>query len=290
VRPVDATALAVEIDGLAVVRGGRTLLDVPHLTVREGERVAVVGANGAGKSTLLRVLGGFVPASAGRVCVLGRALGPALPARALRTLRAEIGQVMQGLHPVPRLTARENVLIGALARWPGWRSWARLPPPALCAEAEAALAELGLAALAEQRADRLSGGERQKLALARLRLQQPRLVLADEPTSALDPTAVEEACAALDRATRGATLLTVVHQPALLPRLAERVIGLREGRLVWDLPVALVDAEALAQVYRAVAKPGDEAPRSDLGPSPDDVALDLDPGRNLSTALSDGRS
>ncbi|MBI5720251.1 MAG: ATP-binding cassette domain-containing protein [Burkholderiales bacterium] len=276
-----ATPLAVEIDGLAVVRGGRVLLELPRLAVRAGERVAIVGANGAGKSTLLRVLGGFVPATTGRVRVLGRELGrelgPALPARALRELRAEVGQMMQGLHPVPRLTARENVLIGALARWPGWRSWARLPSPALRAEAEAALAELGLAALADQRADRLSGGERQKLALARLRLQRPRLVLADEPTSALDPTAVEEACAVLAGVAQGATLLTVLHHPALLPRLAGRVIGLREGRLVWDLPVERVDAESLAQVYRAVARPG-----PGLGAPADEV--------HLAPALVDGRA
>jgi phosphonate transport system ATP-binding protein len=137
---------AVRVEGLVVQAGGRTLLEVPQLELAAGERVAIVGPNGAGKSTLLRVLGGYVPAAAGRVQVLGRTLGPALVGAAARALRAEVGQVHQGLHLVPRLTARENVLIGALARVPGWRSWARLYPAPLCAEADAALAAFGLGA------------------------------------------------------------------------------------------------------------------------------------------------
>ena len=244
---------AILIDGLVVRAEARTLLSVPRLQVQAGERVALVGHNGAGKSTLLRALAGFVTPSEGTLAVLGRRLpadGEApLPRARLRALRAEVGPVMQGLHLVPRLTARENVLIGALAQVPGWRSWARLYPPDLIAEADAALAALGLAARASVRADRLSGGERQKVAIARLQLQRPRLILADEPTAALDPSATTDACAALLRAAAGATLVSVVHQPALLPLLADRVIGLHHGRVIWDLPVGAVDDGALARVY-----------------------------------------
>ncbi|MEO7940807.1 MAG: ATP-binding cassette domain-containing protein, partial [Burkholderiaceae bacterium] len=104
---------------------GRTLLSVPRLEVRHGERVAIVGPNGAGKSTLLQLLAGLIDASTGEVQVLGR------PVHGLA--REEIGLLMQGLHLVPRLSARENVIIGALARLHGtdaWRSWLRLYPPA----------------------------------------------------------------------------------------------------------------------------------------------------------------
>jgi phosphonate transport system ATP-binding protein len=256
----------IRIDGLVVRAESRTLLSVPRLQVQAGERVALVGHNGAGKSTLLRALAGFVTPTEGTLAVLGRRLPAAgetaLPRAALRALRAEVGPVMQGLHLVPRLTARENVLIGALARVPGWRSWARLYPPDLIAEADAALATLGLAARAPVRADRLSGGERQKVAIARLQLQRPRLILADEPTAALDPSATEEACRALQQAAEGATLVSVVHQPALLPLLSERVIGLHQGRVIWDLPVGAVDDEALARVY------GPRLPEASPQPAP----------------------
>ena len=113
-----------------------------------------------------------------------------------------------------------------------------------------ALHAVGMAARAQDRADSLSGGERQKLAMARLLLQRARLVLADEPTASLDPAAAQQACALLRQAAAGATLLTVVHEPALLPLLGDRVLGLRAGRLVFDRPVGQVDDRLLADLYR----------------------------------------
>ena len=253
--------IAIEVHDLRVDAGGRCLLDVPELKLRHGERVALVGPNGAGKSTLLKAISGLMPVARGRLWVLGRSFGAPTAAPTTtapltraqwRSLRAEVGQVMQGLHLVPRLNACDNVVLGALGRpgvMPRWRSWLRLYPPALREEAEVALAELGLLDRRHTRADQLSGGERQKTSLARLRLQRPRLILADEPTSALDPNATQQACAALLAVAQGATLITVVHHPALMHQLADRVLGLCDGRIVFDLPTQQVDADLLERLY-----------------------------------------
>jgi phosphonate transport system ATP-binding protein len=146
------------------------------------------------------------------------------------------------------------VLVGALGRLHGadaWRSLLRCYTRGLHAEADAALAALGLADRAGIRTDRLSGGERQKVALARLQLQRPRLLLADEPTSALDPAATTLVCAVLRSvaAEPGRTLVCVVHDLALLPLLATRVIGLADGRLQWDRPIGAVTPALLQALY-----------------------------------------
>jgi phosphonate transport system ATP-binding protein len=149
-------------------------------------------------------------------------------------VRAQVGQVLQGLHLVARLSAMENVLVGGLARMPRLRSWARIFTTEETQRAHAALQAVGMAHLAEKRADKLSGGERQKVAIARMLMQQPELVLADEPTAALDPTAADEVCELLVKATENSTLITVVHNVSLVPLLSHRVIGLKAGEVVLD--------------------------------------------------------
>jgi phosphonate transport system ATP-binding protein len=245
-----STAPCIALQSVLCAAEGRALLEIDRLTVRHGERIAIVGHNGAGKSTLLRLLSGFTRPAHGQVEVLGRQLGQPLPAKQLRALRVELGQVLQGLHLVARLSARENVLIGSLGRVSGWRAWTRCFPAPEIARADEALHAVGLLPRATMRTNLLSGGERQKVAIARLLMQGPRLILADEPTAALDPAAAAEVCHLLRQAAAAATLITVVHNPSLLPLLADRVIGLRQGRIAFDLPIAAVDDEKLVNLYR----------------------------------------
>lgn len=248
--------IAISLQQVCCIADGRALLDVSTLSIRHGERIAIVGHNGAGKSTLLRLLTGFMPAAHGRIEVLGRDLTAGPSTQELRTLRCEVGQIHQGLHLVSRLSALENVLIGSLGRVTGWRSWVRHFPAEEVTSAEAALHAVGLLARATTRADKLSGGERQKVAIARLLVQQPKLILADEPTAALDPAAAGEVCHLLAQAARNATLISIVHNPSLLPLLADRVIGLKSGRIAFDLPLSAVDDQKLTNLYR----PDESAP------------------------------
>jgi phosphonate transport system ATP-binding protein len=230
---------------------GQVALDVPQLCVLPGEHVALIGSNGAGKTTLLRCISGFVKPSSGQVNTLGRHV-TGLRGQALRALRAEVGQVQQGLHLVQRVSVLDNVLMGRLGRLQGlaaWLSCARRYDATTVADAWQALAAVGLPARAHERADRLSGGERQKLAIARMLMQRPALILADEPTASLDPAASRDICALLRKSAGSAALITVVHEPALLSALAERVVALRAGRVVFDLPLTQVSEKMLKDLY-----------------------------------------
>ncbi|HEX4878398.1 MAG TPA: ATP-binding cassette domain-containing protein [Limnobacter sp.] len=239
----------IQIEQLRVVAGARCILEVPQLQIAHGEKVAILGRNGAGKSTLLRCLNGFVKPAQGKVLVNGHGVFPLWRERELRAVRSEVGQVLQGLHLVGRLTALENVLVGGLARMPTLRSWARLFTHQEVEQANAALDAVGMAALADKRADQLSGGERQKVAIARMLMQRPRLVLADEPTAALDPTAADEVCQLLVQSTERATLITVVHNTNLVPLLSHRVLGLKAGCLVLDCPSTALTQHQLDALY-----------------------------------------
>jgi phosphonate transport system ATP-binding protein len=219
--------------------GSQALLHDVAITISAGERVALVGHNGAGKSTLLRSLSGFVPVSQGSLRVLDTDLASPRDAATLRRLRARVAQVHQGLHLVGRWSALDNVLIGGAARSRSPMSWLGRWPAHERASAMAALSRVGMAGAAGRRTDSLSGGERQKIAIARALHQGGALLLADEPTASLDAAAADEVVRLLREVAteRQAALVCVVHDLELLPRLADRVIALRRGAVLADMAV-----------------------------------------------------
>ena len=255
---MDAMNPVIEAQGLQVSVGKQVLLQDIGLRITAGERVALVGHNGAGKSTLLRTLTGFSGAAQvtrGSLRVLGTDIaspGNAQDGGGLRRLRARVGQVHQGLHLVGRLSALDNVLIGGAGRHSSSWTWLRRWPLSERLAAQAALARVGLGGAAHRRTDTLSGGERQKVAIARALHQGAPLLLADEPTASLDTEAAAEVVGILAAvmAEHPVTLVCVVHDLDLLPRLADRAIALRRGLVVADVAV---DAHTPAQL-RGVLK------------------------------------
>ncbi len=229
----------VEAHDMHVGAGDAKLLRDVALTVLPGERVALVGHNGAGKSTLLRSLSGFATVTHGRLRVLDTELSHPPRAGALRRLRCRVALVHQGLHLVDRLTALDNVLIASAGRNRSPLTWIRHWPAAERRGALAALDRVGMAWAATRRTDSLSGGERQKVAIARALHQNAPIVLADEPTASLDANAAEEIAGLLAAVVveRSASLICVVHDLDLVPRLAQRAIVLRHGRVVADVAV-----------------------------------------------------
>ena len=225
-----------------------TALDALSLRVLTGERVALVGPSGAGKSTLLNLINTTLRPMQGSVSVLGS--DPArLQRREMRDLRRRIATMHQGLHLAGELRVIHNVNAGRLGDWSSSRALWSLVRPQGIDDARRALDRFGLGDALWRRTDELSGGERQRVALARLVVARPDLILADEPTASLDPTRADDVMGLLaGLATESTTVIASVHAFDLARRHFDRLIGLRHGRLQFDLPARDVtdsDGEAL---------------------------------------------
>jgi putative ABC transport system ATP-binding protein len=224
VTPVlEARALAKTYhSGDAQVRA----LDGVDLVVERGEFVAIMGPSGCGKSTLLNLLAGFDRPSAGEVWLGGQRIDGLSEARLARLRRRRIGFVFQFFNLLPALSVAENVELPLLLA--GQRR------PAARRAAGALLEELGVAERRNAAPTLLSGGQQQRVALARAMANSPDIVLADEPTGNLDTAATRGVLDLLGEARRrGQTVLLVTHD-ARVAAAADRVVRLRDGRIVAD--------------------------------------------------------
>ncbi len=242
----------VHIDDLSYRHDGASgkAIDQVSLNIVAGERIALLGPSGAGKTTLLTLLDGRLRNWQGRVSVLGVALHPE------RTPRLEAGVntgfIFQEFALVERSSVMRNVLNGRLGKMPLWRALTGNPAPRDLEIASAALDDCGIADLADRRVDSLSGGQRQRVAIARCLAQAPQLILADEPISSLDPSRAAEILTLLTTAAmaRGATTVFSSHQPELARRFADRAIGMRNGRIVFDEATSDLTENHTAELYR----------------------------------------
>ncbi len=219
------------------------------LTVARGERVALAGPSGSGKTTLLYLLAGIVQPDEGQVAIDGRSLSGLTPGEELARL---VSVMHQQFDLVPNLPVVHNVLAGRLGRWSLMRSVLSLVWPQERRLAEDTLAQLGIGDKLGERTSRLSGGEQQRVALARLLVQSSLIVLADEPVSSLDPARADDVLKLLKELTEssGKTLVASLHSPDLIRRYFSRVIGLREGLVQFDLPVDEMSDGVLQRLYQ----------------------------------------
>ncbi|APR05555.1 phosphonate ABC transporter ATP-binding protein [Thauera chlorobenzoica] len=243
--------MGFELEGVGLTHGNgfRALQRISLRAVR-GERVAVIGPSGAGKTSLIRLLGTALRPSEGRLEVLG-ANPWRLSAGALRRLRARIGTIHQSPPIPPRLRVVTAIHAGRLGRWPAWKGLLSLLYPVDIGGAQAALARVDLADRLFERCDRLSGGQLQRVGIARVLYQQPDLILADEPVSALDPALADAALGELVAASghSGASLFASLHAVDLALKWFPRIVGLRGGEVVFDLPTARITDSMLHELY-----------------------------------------
>jgi phosphonate transport system ATP-binding protein len=241
----------IEVTGLRVALPPATvILDGVDLAVQPGEFVVILGKSGAGKTTLLRTINRLVEPTAGTIRVDGHLVTGARPA-ALREIRRRIGMIFQQFNLVRRLSVMENVLAGRLGYVPTHSSLAGHFPAEDRRRALECLAQVGLAHLAERRADTLSGGEQQRVAIARALAQAPAVILADEPTASLDPQLTGSIMDLLRRINveHGITLVVSQHQLETALAYAGRLVGLRQGRVMFDGAPAAVTPAVVGAIY-----------------------------------------
>jgi len=218
------------------------------LAVAPGEQVALAGPSGSGKTTLLYILAGLLSPDRGELFLDSQPVAQLQPGR---ELSEAAGLVQQQLDLVPQLPVVQNVLAGRLDQWGLLRSLASLFSARERDTALNALSRLGIADKIDERTSQLSGGEQQRVAIARLMVQAPKIVLADEPVSSLDPARAEEILKLLTGLAdkTGGALVASLHAPDLIREHFSRVIGLRQGVLQFDIPARELTPPVLEALY-----------------------------------------
>ncbi|MHB0850192.1 phosphonate ABC transporter ATP-binding protein [Stutzerimonas nitrititolerans] len=229
---------------------GQAALSGIDIQAAQGERIAIIGPSGAGKTTLLRLLATGLKPDSGQLSLLGEQPWGEGPYR-LRKLRARIGLVHQAPPLPPRQRVVTAVLAGRLGRWSLPRSLLSLIYPLDRSGAAEALARLDLADKLYVRCDQLSGGQLQRVGIARMLYQQPDLILADEPVSAMDPVLSDHTLGLLNQEAqrRNATLVASLHAVDLALAHFPRIIGLRAGQILFDKPAEALRPEELTALY-----------------------------------------
>ena len=230
--------------------GFEALKDI-NLKIEQGEFAAVIGLSGAGKSTLIRTINRMHDITEGTLTVDGINVME-LQGKSLRAFRRKIGMIFQSFNLITRTTVIKNVLTAFVPELPWWRAFFGIFKKEEKIAALESLDKMGILDKAFVRADQLSGGQQQRVALARTLAQNPQIILADEPVASLDPVTARQVMDDFQRINRdmNITVIINIHHVELALQYASRVVGIREGRIVYDGPASKVDQEILDSIYQ----------------------------------------
>lgn len=248
---------AIKCEDVHVAYGELQVLQGISFDITAGQGVVLLGANGCGKSTLMRSLNGLEKLRSGSIHIHGNGLTEA-SGRQLRQIRRSMGYVFQQFNLVPQLSAFQNVLLGAMGRHRlGFLSCLSLTTSAEeRGKALHCLERVGMADRALHRPSELSGGQQQRVAIARMLMQAPKLVVADEPIASLDPKAGREVLDILWRIVReeGLSMICTLHQLDLAQEYADRIIGLKAGRVEIDATITDTNIDQLNALYSGMTR------------------------------------
>ncbi len=242
----------LEVSNLNVTYpNGVEALKSVSMSAERGEIVAIIGRSGAGKSTFLRCINGLQVPTGGHVVLDGEEITGMTP-QELREARKHIGFIWQEYNLVERLPTLMNVLTGRLGYNHGFKSLVGYFDRSHRAIAIESLERVGMLHRATNRADRLSGGEKQRVSIARAIAQEPKIILADEPVASLDPELSVQVMSDLSRVAREVGVLTLIniHQVELARQFADRIVGIAQGKVEFDGTASQLTEDVLDRIYR----------------------------------------
>lgn len=229
---------------------GVTALNNVNITIEDGEFVAIIGLSGAGKSTFLRAVNRLTEPTSGEIIIDGKSLTSASRPE-LRRIRRHIGLISQQFNLVKRSTVQKNVISGRLGYYPTWKSILGLFSEEDYQRVNDALKRVGLEDKLHTRSDELSGGQQQRVSIARAIIQEANIILADEPVSALDPITSHVILKDLEKINHdlNTTVLINLHDVDLARDYASRIIGMRDGEIVFDGTPQEATDKKLTEIY-----------------------------------------
>jgi phosphonate transport system ATP-binding protein len=247
--------MRIEAEQITRIFGTTRAVDSVSFVIDKPMMIGVIGSSGAGKSTLLRMINRLTDASAGSLCVDGREV-LTLRGREKRAWQADCAMIFQQFNLVPRLDVVSNVLHGLLNKRGPATTFLNMWPRADIDRAIQILARLGIAEQAAKRTEALSGGQQQRVAIARALMQDPKIILADEPIASLDPMNAQIVMDTLRRIhdEDGRTVIANLHTLDTARRYCDRVIGMRQGRVVFDGTPAQLTTGVARDIYGAGAE------------------------------------
>lgn len=244
-----SSKILIEANNISKHYGRKIALSSLSFIVEKGERIALIGPSGAGKTTLLNSLAGLVDPDGGELAIDGV---PISRYKNGKVFAKKVGVIRQQFDLIGQLAVIHNVLAGKLSEWGLFKSLLSLIVPQEKEKAIYALDRVGLSAKTYDLTTTLSGGEQQRVALARLIVQGPEIILADEPVASLDPARAEDVLSMLTRfvSEENQTLIASLHSVEYAKKYFTRIIALKNGKLFFDLPTVKVTDNHLAELYQ----------------------------------------